>query len=233
MNIFNFRNCIYGVLHSFGIGTCGNKHIKTAIEFLLFQIFGRRNTLDGITDLVQRVHDHDGACRLENTGLHQGNLDMEQIQTGFFCLLHDINIDLIEFQVNHSCITACSSRGCGRCCSGGCHSRRRCSFGDGAELDDKVGHVNDVLCLTVADAVHHLLEGVQTLEQGIHNVLIELQLVLTHEIEHVLHLMREFCNLGKAHRCRHALERMCIAKDVVNGVDLLHVLLETQKAFIE
>ena len=157
---------------------------------------------------------------------------MEYVHAGFFCLLHDIEVDLIEVKICAGTSATCS-RSRGRRCSGGCRSRSRSSFRNRAELCDEVGDINDILCLTVADAVDHLLEGIQTLEQRVHNVLVELELLLADEIKHVFHLVRQLCNLGKAHRCGHPFECMCVAEDVVDGADLLHVLFEAQKAFIE
>ena len=99
-NIFNFRNRIHGILHRLGITTRGNHHIKAALELLLLEILCRRNALNDITDLIECMHNHDGTRGLEHTGFHEGNLDMEHIHAGFFCLFHDIKVDIVEFKVH-------------------------------------------------------------------------------------------------------------------------------------
>ena len=45
--------------------------------------------------------------------------------------------------------------------------------------------------------------------------------------------MRQFSDLGKAHRRRHTLQCVSITEDVIDGTDLLHVLFEAQKPFIQ
>ena len=45
--------------------------------------------------------------------------------------------------------------------------------------------------------------------------------------------MRQLRDLCEAHRRRHALQRVSVAEDVVDDTDLLHVLFETQKTFVQ
>ena len=156
-DIFDLGNRIHGILHRLGVAGRGDKNIKAALKLLLLKIFSGRNTLDDIADLIERIHDHDRTCRLEDTGLHQGNLDMEQIHAGFFCLFHDIEINVIKIKARSfggrgSGGSCCRSRGSSRC------RRCRSSLGDGTELCDKIRNIDDIFRLAVADAVHHLFQ---------------------------------------------------------------------------
>jgi hypothetical protein len=154
---------------------------------------------------------------------------MVEMHAGFFCLFHDIEIDLVKAEID-LCSTAAPGR-CGgrRCCCG----RRRGPLGDRAELCNEIRNVDDILRLAVSDAVYHLLQRVEAFEQRIHNVFIEFELFFADEVQNILHLMRQLRNLGKSHRRGHALERVRVAEDVVDGADLLHVLLEAEQAFIQ
>ena len=105
------------------------------------------------------MHDHDGTRCLEHTALHQRNLDMEDVHPGVLRLFHDIEVDVVDAEIaprSARCVARCGSSG-GSSCSRSC-CRRRCPLGDGAELSNKVGDIDDILRLTVADAVYHLLQ---------------------------------------------------------------------------
>ena len=228
-NIFNFGDGIDSVLHRLGIIGARHNNIKAELELLLLEILRRRDALDDIADLIEGMHDHNRACCLENAGFHQCNLDMVEMHAGFFCLFHDIEIDLVKAEIN-LCSTAAPGRCGGRGC---CCGRRRGPLGDRAELCNEIRNVDDILRLAVSDAVYHLLQRVEAFEQRIHNVFIEFELFFADEVQNILHLMRQLRNLGKSHRRGHALERVRVAEDVVDGADLLHVLLEAEQAFIQ
>ena len=230
-NIFNFGNGINGILHRLNIVFRSNNHIKAELKLLLLKVFRCRNTLDHVADFVQRMHNHNGAGCLEDTGLHQRDLHMIDVQASLFCLFHDIQVDLIKIKSGVS-LGSFSLR-LRSCCSGGCRSRCRCAFGNRAELSHEIRDIHNVFRLSVADAVDHLLERIQALEQGVHDVLVELQLLFADKIQNILHLMRQFCNLGIPHRCRHALQCVCVAEYVIDRADFFHVLLETQQSFIQ
>ena len=84
---------------------------------------------------------------------------MEDVHPSVLRLLHDIEVDVINAEIaprSARCITR--RRGSRSSASGRSCSWRRRSLGDGAELSDEVGDIDDILRLTVADAVHHLLQ---------------------------------------------------------------------------
>ena len=158
-DVLDLRDGVNGIRHSLSVACRCEYDIKAAFEFLLLEILRRGNALDDITDLIQCMHDHDGTRCLEHTALHQRNLDMEDIHPGVLRLFHDIEVDVINAEIaarSARCIPrrgGSSSPPCSRSCC-----RRRRPLGDGAELSDEVGDIDDILRLTVADAVHHLLQ---------------------------------------------------------------------------
>ena len=84
---------------------------------------------------------------------------MEDVHPGVLRLFHDIEVDVVDAEIaprSARCVARCGSSG-GSSCSRSC-CRRRCPLGDGAELGNKVGDIDDILRLTVADAVYHLLQ---------------------------------------------------------------------------
>ena len=158
-DVLDLRDGINGVCYGLSVACRCEYDIEAALEFLLLEILRRRNALDDIADLIQCMHDHDRTRCLEHTALHQRNLDMEDVHPGILRLFHDIEIDVINAEIaprSARCTARCGgsrSSASGRSCSW-----RRRSLGDGAELSDEVGDIDDILRLTVADAVHHLLQ---------------------------------------------------------------------------
>ena len=158
-DVLDLRDSVNGIRYRLSIACRCEHDIKAALKFLLLEILRRGNALDNIADLIQCMHDHDGTRRLEHTALHQSNLDMEDVHPGVLRLFHDIEVDVVDAEIApHSarCVARCGSSG-GSSCSRSC-CRRRCPLGDGAELSNKVGDIDDILRLTVADAVYHLLQ---------------------------------------------------------------------------
>ena len=158
-NVLDLRDGVNGIRYRLSVTRRCDYDIEAALKFLLLEILSRGNALDDIADLIQCMHDHDGTRCLEHTTLHQRNLDMEDVHPGVLRLFHDIEVDVINAEIApHSarCVARCGSSG-GSSGSRSC-CRRRCPLGDGAELSNKVGDIDDILRLTVADAVYHLLQ---------------------------------------------------------------------------
>ena len=109
-NVLDFRDGIHGILDGLSIAACGDDHIKAALKLLLLKILSRRNAFDDITDLIQCLHDHDGTRRLEDAGLHERNLDMEGVHPGFFCLFHNIEVNVIEVNIGSRSTICCRCR---------------------------------------------------------------------------------------------------------------------------
>ena len=158
-NVLDLRDGVNGIRYRLSVTRRCDYDIEAALKFLLLEILSRGNALDNIADLIQCMHDHDGTRRLEHTALHQRNLDMEDVHPGVLRLFHDIEVDVVDAEIaprSARCVARCGSSG-GSSGSRSC-CRRRCPLGDGAELSNKVGDIDDILRLTVADAVYHLLQ---------------------------------------------------------------------------
>ena len=158
-NVLDLRDGVNGIRYRLSVTRRCDYDIEAALKFLLLEILRRGNALDDIADLIQCMHDHDGTRCLEHTALHQRNLDMEDVHPGVLRLFHDIEVDVVDAEIaprSARCVARCGSSG-GSSCSRSC-CRRRCPLGDGAELGNKVGDIDDILRLTVADAVYHLLQ---------------------------------------------------------------------------
>ena len=161
---------VHCVLHGFLLRSRDDDDIETVIELLLLEILSARHGLDDIAELVERVHDHIGARGLQETGLSERHTHMDGLHARLARLLDDVLIDVCELDGDLVFRRCCGSR-----CRRRCRLRRGLiRFRDGTEFLDEVGDIDDILCLTVADAVDHLPEGIDALEERINDILVEL-----------------------------------------------------------
>ena len=188
----------HALLHLLGIRIRYQAHIKAVVEFLLLQVLGRRNRFDDITQLIQHIHDHVGAGRLQKAGISNLHMHPVRNQAAVLCLLDDQHIGVIQLAALRH---AGSCRRC-RCCPAVGFRPfllDALPLGDGIHHAHQVGYIHQVLGLTVANVLHHLLQGVNALEDNIYNLRAYLQLFLPEHIQQVLHVMGKLGSLGVAH----------------------------------
>ena len=205
------------------------------VELLLLEVFRRRHGLDDIAEFVEGIHDHVGAGRFQQAGIRQRDLHVNGLHALLLGLADDVLIDVRQLDGrcssgNRCCLSRWCSR-CSRCGSALC--LRHIALGDLAQLLHEIGDIDEILRITIADVIDHLLQGVNAFEQDIDDVLVEFQLLFADEVEHILHLMGQLGDLVVAHRRRHALQGMCVTEDLIDDRNILCIVLQTQQAIVQ
>src|SRR5690606_4078153 len=82
------------------------------------------------------------------------------------------------------------------------------------------------------DILHHAFQRVESPEQHVENGAAHRQLPVSHQIQHVLHLVGERCQIGKTYGGGHPFQGVGGTENALHDGQIVRVLLELQQIVV-